>query len=276
MKSKKEKSIDLCKNIVENLRCPFCYEDVEITLSMTCHNNHNFDFSKTGYLNLALQSSDKKYNAELFKERYKIMGLKNVYQPLVDALTDLVPWTQHTKVLDGGTGEGSLLARLPESVKIGVDLAKDGIVLASKNYPDHLWFIADLANLPVKDNAIDRVLSILSPASYQEFKRVLKPGGELIKVIPNANYFKEIRELGHQGDFDNSHTVNRFKEEFPDYQVQTLSYTVLVNEEDRESLIKMSPLAWDLDEKIVRNYIKQGKDRLTIDLSIYYGKRGLV
>ncbi len=54
--------------------------------------------------------------------------------------------------------------------------------------------IGDLANLPLLDNSIDILLNLLSPANYQEFARVLKPGGLLIKVIPGSEYLKEVRQ----------------------------------------------------------------------------------
>ena len=55
--------------------------------------------------------------------------------------------------------------------------------------------IANLSNLPFRDNSVSCILNILTPANYTEFFRVLGKDGYLIKVIPNAEYLKEIRSI---------------------------------------------------------------------------------
>lgn len=57
-----------------------------------------------------------------------------------------------------------------------------------------MWFVADLANLPIADQSVAVIMNILSPANYQEFKRVLVDDGLIIKVVPRSDYLAELRE----------------------------------------------------------------------------------
>ena len=56
------------------------------------------------------------------------------------------------------------------------------------------WFVADLKRLPVRSAAADVVLNVFSPADYAEFRRVLAPDGELLKVVPGPDYLREVRD----------------------------------------------------------------------------------
>ena len=42
--------------------------------------------------------------------------------------------------------------------------------------------------------SFDTILNLFSPSNYQEFDRILKPGGQVIKVVPAASYLKELRQ----------------------------------------------------------------------------------
>ncbi|MBA5735303.1 rRNA (guanine-N1)-methyltransferase, partial [Escherichia coli] len=57
------------------------------------------------------------------------------------------------------------------------------------------WTVADLANCPNQAETADVILNILSPSNYVEFKRLLKKDGFLLKVVPEANYLRELREF---------------------------------------------------------------------------------
>ena len=56
------------------------------------------------------------------------------------------------------------------------------------------WCVADLTNLPFEDQQFNTILNIFSPSHYQEFQRVLADDGEILKIVPQENYLKELRQ----------------------------------------------------------------------------------
>lgn len=49
--------------------------------------------------------------------------------------------------------------------------------------------MADLNNIPLKDESIDIILNILSPSNESEMSRLLKKDGIIIKVTPKKTIF---------------------------------------------------------------------------------------
>ena len=78
---------------------------------------------------------------------------------------------------------------------MGIDISKEGITMASKAYFGIIWCVADLTNFPLMNEQFDVIINILSPSNYEEFARVLKDDGILIKVVPGNSYLKELRDI---------------------------------------------------------------------------------
>jgi len=53
--------------------------------------------------------------------------------------------------------------------------------------------VGDLRRLPFADGTFSAVLDVMTPANYDEFRRVLSPDGMLVKVYPGQDYLREIR-----------------------------------------------------------------------------------
>ena len=63
--------------------------------------------------------------------------------------------------------------------------------------------------------SFDTILNLFSPSNYQEFDRILKPGGQVIKVVPAASYLKELRQAFYPDDsakqvYSNERVVDKF------------------------------------------------------------------
>src|SRR5699024_11704479 len=112
---------------------------------------------------------ESNYYFTLHKIFSEIIG-KNIYE-----------FHYSTIIFDAESGEGSHLQKIINECRdraitgIGLDIAKEGIIMASKNYHNPIWLVGDLANIPLTDQSSHVVLNILSPANYMEFKRVLAP-----------------------------------------------------------------------------------------------------
>lgn len=72
----------------------------------------------------------------------------------------------------------SFLAELSQAglsgLKIGFDLSKEGIYLASNQPIDAFWCVADLTNLPFADQGLDTILNIFSPSTLSRISASTK------------------------------------------------------------------------------------------------------
>lgn len=202
--TKREKARRLFAQSQKLFRCPVCGKRIRMTPggSFLCQKKHSFDLSQKGYLNLAGAGTLPGYGKGLFENRRQVFS-DGFYNPLADSILQMIQkykpdGTCH--ILDAGCGEGFYTARLSGNPALGecrffgVDLSRDAVALAARQEASACWCVADLAKLPFREDTMDVVLDILTPANYREFSRVLHKGGIVIKVIPGSDYLREIRE----------------------------------------------------------------------------------
>ncbi len=270
--NKKERAQRLFAENIELFRCPLCHQGFlpDTSSGLRCRNNHHFDFARNGYLNLLATRQNTDYDRELFQARREVFE-QGVYDPLVTRVSTLIRdlgFTQAT-VVDAGCGEGSLLVRLGELLDgplLGVDIARDGIRLAGAHNTPVMWCVADLAQLPLRESSVDVVLNMLSPANYGEFRRVLKPQGYLIKVLPGTQYLQEVRtSLGDLPDYSNDGVLANLEANLLITNRERLHYHVPIAPEIWPSVFKMTPLT---EHRVT---LGEPAPELTIDLEIVCG-----
>jgi len=92
------------------------------------------------------------------------------------------------------------------------------------------------------------VTDIFSPGNYREFRRVLRPDGQLLKIIPRAGYLREIREGLYSGTakavYNNEPVLKRFLAAFPDASQETITYDFPLAPTQFGDLMAMTPLTW--------------------------------
>ena len=254
--SKKAIGTQRLQNNQSFLMCPVCQSSMSVSQSkVTCYQNHHFDITKKGYVNLSLAKGDKSYNHELFDAR-KMMIKAGIFDELINQIIQIIN-IKHThsssySILDAGCGEGHFLTKLLQGLNqsaisaFGVDLAKDAIALATNEDSDVNWIVADLAKLPIQSNSLDIVMNILSPANYDQFKRVLKEEGMLIKVVPNSEHFKQLRKARGmpylEADYAKQ-TIMHLKENMSWKHEVPLRYDFAIEEHQQEVIQLMSPLS---------------------------------
>ena len=156
---------------------------------------------------------------------------------------------------DAGCGEGYFAeaVRRTGAAVCAFDISRDSIQLAAgQNAEDGiLWFVADLAAIPVQDGAIDAVIDVFSPAHYGEFRRVLAPGGRVIKVVPTAHHLHEVRELAadqlRHSAYSNRRVIDHFAASCRLISRTTVSHTLALTPKVRDALIAMTPLLFSVD-----------------------------
>ena len=101
------------------------------------------------------------------------------------------------RILDVGCGDGArTLANLPAG-RIGLDFARRGLALAAETVDDARLLQADMEAIPLADNTVDGISAYHAvfhvprtrhPGVYEEFARVLAPGGLLLMTLPSGRF----------------------------------------------------------------------------------------
>ncbi len=272
-----EKKIDRGKRFVQEqaqlFRCPLCHSAMAgSTGGLTCENQHRFDVSKKGTLFFLSHQVKTDYDREMFAARRRMIQ-SGMYRPLLERLAEAVP--ENGTLLDVGCGEGSfldlLLAQVSSQAAIGFDISKEGVYMATEQPQPAFWCVADLTNLPFAQERFDTVLNIFSPSNYREFARILKPEGQLLKVVPGPRYLQELRQAFYPDDvnkqqYSNEPVVAKFTESYRTFEKEEITYEFEIPTERRLDLLEMSPLEWGVDPARKAALKKQPLNKITVDL----------
>jgi 23S rRNA (guanine745-N1)-methyltransferase len=243
-------------SIVTCPNCKFLLFPFENTFK--CQNGHSFDFSKDGYINLLLANQKKKNNPgdnkimlnarnEFLSQGYYDFLIKNI-----ESMTKSVGFFSTALdveyyLLDLGCGTGYYTRNIFKGKrfkKIGIDISKIGLAKASKIDKDSLYIVGSAFNLPIKDNSIDLLLNVFSPINLQELKRILRPGGYYIKVIPTGDHMKQVAELVYDDFIPHQSSIQKdFKSDttFQILKVETVKKTIFLADKDLLNFISMTP-----------------------------------
>ena len=177
-----------------DILCPVCKNKLIFKGSFyQCENRHSFDLAKEGYLNLNLKSSQKSGdNPEMIKARKRFLE-KGYYDFLKEEINTLIQ--KEDVLLDLACGEGYYTKDFPSSDKIGIDLSKTGLKLASKNDKSTLYLLNSIFHNPIKDESADKIITIFAPVAQQEILRILKKGGHFILVRPDLYHLYELKKV---------------------------------------------------------------------------------
>lgn len=273
-----ERGTQFVMNNLHMFQCPTCHEPFEVVEghSLVCENNHSIDVNKKGSLNVLNHAVNTEYDDDMLTDRRQVLQ-DGLFDGIVDAVAEALPQTAQS-ILDVGTGEGTPFAKLlnqrPYSdVGIGFDISKAGVNLATQLDTDALFMVADLAHLPFNTGVFDAVVEFFSPSAYEEFKRVVKPGGSIVKVVPAAGYLRELREMlypvgSSKHTYDNQQVVDRFYEYYPDAEMVPVTYTWQIPADDYQSLLHMTPLHWGARPEAQAAAEAQPLTAITVDVVV--------
>lgn len=232
--------------------CPVCRRTLTLRdKAYICENRHSYDVSKYGYVNLLMsQKSSKKRHGDdklMIQSRQDFLN-KNYYKPLLDCIAEIVsvksggsPLT----VLDAGCGEGYYSAniknRVPKCEMYGIDISKDALRFAHRRYEDITLAAAGCNKLPFADESFDVLLNIFSPTCADEYFRVLKKDGILIRAVPLKNHLFELKAAVYDTPYKNpeeTHLLNGFTLK----DLHEIKYTLhLETNDDIKALFMMTP-----------------------------------
>ncbi|MCI5860913.1 putative RNA methyltransferase [Bifidobacterium boum] len=273
--------------------------------ALVCEAGHTFDVSHKGYVNFVpAQKPLKGYSKAFFEARREFLSW-GYYDHVLQAVSQVVlkaaagaRVNDRFRVLDAGCAEGYYLRGIRQAIQstdakvdkaqanaaqatsgtgpiaptetllIGADISKDAVRLAAGGGDPNLWIVDDVANLALADASMDCILNVFTPANYREFRRVLRHGGMLVKVVPGPRHLEQLRRALGDGDHDEGDVVRIFQRNCDTTAVIPATRTFDVPPERVPTLIGMTPLAFRLDEAQRRKIMVS---RITIDARVLVG-----
>lgn len=245
----------------ELLMCPICREALHLDgKTWQCENRHSYDQAKQGYVNLHVvqhkhsKSPGDTPEAVAARRRFLQSGS---YQPLQQAVSELLQSISAKTLLDIGCGEGYYTQAMADVVPqvVAVDIAKSAVQTAAKQSQQSsennksqkiTWVVGTGAVLPVLDQSIDVCSSLFSPLPKAEMLRVLKKRGYLIIATPAPQHLFAMREALF--DEVNAHEPDKFvtqmSPEFSLISKQIITTDLNLDRQQLKDLVAMTPYAW--------------------------------
>ena len=197
------------------LYCPLCKKELnQVDRTYKCENNHSYDISKKGTLNLLLanqhhsSSSGDEKEMILSRVRFLNTGHYNILRDLITStLLELSKDEDDISIGDLGCGEGYYTCYFHETLQktkkvstYGIDLSKQAINECairsrSKNLQDILFIIGNLNYIPLQDNSLDFIVNSFAKIDENEFLRVLKKGGYFLRILPGSRHLLGLKEI---------------------------------------------------------------------------------
>ena len=152
-------------------------------------------------------------------------------------------------VLDAGCGEGTytraaydaLAAKGGRPQLLGADISAEAVKRAARLVPEGIFFAASTAHLPLAAESLDLIVNSFSPFMAEEFRRVLKPGGYLLRVVPMEKHLLELKAAVYDHPYENPPAALE-AEGFRLLRTQELRKTITLSaNEDVQALFLMTP-----------------------------------
>lgn len=236
--------------------CPVCGDSLTSNnRTYMCRNGHSFDIARQGYVNLlcSQQSSLKRHGDDrvMVSARKEFLE-KGYYNPLIEKLCKItLPFVQKTvSILDAGCGEGWYCGKICQYLKsadvkvnfTGIDISKDALKYAGRRCGNDVSLaVASVYNMPIGNNTQDLVFNIFSPLAENEYSRILKNGGILIRVAPLEKHLFGLKEKIYEKPYLND-KIQPHLSGFNLLKEEKVCYTLsLDNSKDIQNLFKMTP-----------------------------------
>lgn len=236
--------------------CPVCYDKMMIDeKTYRCKNNHCFDVARFGYVNLSKsQQSFKKRHGDdkLMVQARSLFLSSGHYRPFADVIAEkCVKYcnNQTPTIIDIGCGEGYYTKRIYNSLSEngyqaklgGIDISKDALRYCKKAVQSGEYAVASAYHLPIADNSCDVLVNIFAPYSADEFNRVLKADGVVIRAFARKNHLLELKQAIYN-DVRDEDVEDLSLNGFDIAENVELKYEIkLKSNEEINNLFKMTP-----------------------------------
>lgn len=239
-------------------RCPVCGGPLErIERTYRCPAGHSYDIAREGYTYLL--PPNQKHSAApgddkgMAQARREFLS-KGYYSPLLNTLCSQI--LSHSgdspAILDTGCGEGYYTSGIYQALRAagktprmaGTDISKFILRAAAKRERAIEFAVASSYHLPLADDRVDLLLNCFSPLALEEFRRVLKPGGTFLYVVPAADHLWELKQVLYDRPYPNEEKETPY-EGFAYQAIVPVDNTItLTSQADIHALFQMTPYYW--------------------------------
>lgn len=236
-------------------RCPICSQPLEREeKAYRCPNRHCYDIAREGYVNLLpvnkKHAKDPGDDKEMAAARTRFLDAGH-YGPLREALCRLAAERKPGVLLDSGCGEGyytqgvyAALREMDAGVRAaGVDLSRSALKKAARRDRFVEFAVGSVYHLPLADQSVDLLLNCFSPLALEEFRRVLRPGGTYLYVVPGAKHLWELKQVLYDMPYENAEEETPY-EGFACEGIVPVDFTMALDQPALQDLFRMTPYYW--------------------------------
>ncbi len=249
--------------------CPVCQLPLKRQdQRFECDRGHSFDIAREGYVNLLLAHQRKSRqpgdSGDAVQGRRAFLASSH-FDRLSDQINEAVASllisrsATEPRVLDAGCGEGFYLRRLregppdqPESACTywGVDISRPAISLASRAHRQGHYAVASAFRLPVLAGTVDVAYRVFAPSDAAELRRVLRPDGRLLVVMPGPHHLQSLRHLVYESPREHPQEPAALQG-FRCLSQTRLTYPLeLRDPDDVQALVAMTPYRWHVSAEM--------------------------
>ena len=239
-------------------RCPVCGAPLtREEHAYRCPAGHSFDIAKEGYTYLL--PPNQKHSAApgddkgMAAARRDFLS-KEYYKPLLNTLSShiLAFSGDSPDILDAGCGEGYYTGGIYQALvdagktphMAGIDISKFILRYAAKRAKNVECAVASCYHLPLADESVDILLNCFSPLAIEEFRRVLRPGGHFLYVVPAADHLWELKQVLYDQPYPNEEKETPYEGFTYDAILPVEDTITLPSQADIHALFQMTPYYW--------------------------------
>ncbi len=239
-------------------RCPACGEPLARgERAYACPNRHSYDLAKEGYAYL-LPPNQKRSAApgddrQMALARREFLS-RGYYEPLLNTICCevLALCGESPVILDAGCGEGYYTAGIFQALRAagrtprmaGTDISKFILRSAARREKGIEFAVASSYRLPLADGSLDLLLDCFSPLALEEFRRVLRPGGVFLYVVPGERHLWELKQVLYDHPYLNEEKETPYEGFAYERVVPVDGVITLPGQEDIQNLFRMTPYYW--------------------------------
>ena len=266
--------------------CPICAAPLERTAhAYRCPAGHSYDLAREGYVHLL--PANRKHAKEPGDDKTMVAARNRFleggwYSHLRESLCAqvLACAGEGTVFLDAGCGEGYYTAAVVEALEqagklraaAGVDLSKAALKRAARRTRDAEFAVASVYHMPVGDGAAGVLLDCFAPLALEEYRRVLRPGGVFLYVVPAPEHLMEMKAVLYDAPYENPDENVEYAG-FRYLDVVRVSRRISLEGESILDLFGMTPYAWKTPREGVERLEALEKLEVTAAFRIHVFRR---